>query len=520
MNEKKYLDYDGLYTLVSAFKDLFPLKTDIPNDIGFVSGGYSTPLVLTTLKKGFYILSSIGTLYYKASESSTRKNYNDNSNGCPFAMLLTRDFENTDTTYQLGYILTYADDGRITYYDLNWNSTQLWATNGRISNNYGSLLTSKAQTFYGNKTFEQFPVTPSSAPITDYQTANKKYVDDQISASAVQFSTMPTADSTTVGKIVQYVGTTDANYTNGYFYIGTTDGEETPTYSWGKLQVQDGDGNLNLVYTWQGYPNDTLKVIDFTAMEKGVYLLSNLYCNNSSNNITYYKKNGTQADVTVDTGGTSFNYAVRSISITNPVSEIPSGSSFGIIGSADIVDLTDGTVHNRRIKYYTSDGTVAFTKETRIPVMHYITDYAQTITGVKTFASLPQVSSYTAPTSNTQLSPKKYVDDQLSDKLNTSKVKTTQSSTSGDVYDVNYINGLPSTLIAPAYDSTATYSIGDYVIYNNGLYKCSTTISTAEAWTAAHWTQTTIMAELNNTVGNINTTLATLATPSNNGGGA
>lgn len=35
-----------------------------------------------------------------------------------------------------------------------------------------------AQTVTGVKTFSSFPVTPSSAPTTDYQVANKKYVDD------------------------------------------------------------------------------------------------------------------------------------------------------------------------------------------------------------------------------------------------------------------------------------------------------------------------------------------------------
>ncbi len=30
----------------------------------------------------------------------------------------------------------------------------------------------------GNKTFTSFPITPSSAPTTNYQVANKKYVDD------------------------------------------------------------------------------------------------------------------------------------------------------------------------------------------------------------------------------------------------------------------------------------------------------------------------------------------------------
>ena len=51
--------------------------------------------------------------------------------------------------------------------------------------------------------------------------------------------------------------------------------------------------------------------------------------------------------------------------------------------------------------------------------------------------------------------------------------------------DVETINGN----IAPAYSTSATYKVEDYVIYNNVLYKCKTEITTAESWTAAHWEQ-------------------------------
>lgn len=46
--------------------------------------------------------------------------------------------------------------------------------------------------------------------------------------------------------------------------------------------------------------------------------------------------------------------------------------------------------------------------------------------------------------------------------------------------------------IAAMYSSSARYSIGQYCLYNNILYKCTTTISTPEAWNAAHWTQITV----------------------------
>lgn len=35
----------------------------------------------------------------------------------------------------------------------------------------------------GTKTFGEFPITPSAAPTTDYQVANKKFVDDSVSTS-------------------------------------------------------------------------------------------------------------------------------------------------------------------------------------------------------------------------------------------------------------------------------------------------------------------------------------------------
>ena len=42
--------------------------------------------------------------------------------------------------------------------------------------------------------------------------------------------------------------------------------------------------------------------------------------------------------------------------------------------------------------------------------------------------------------------------------------------------------------VANQYSSSSTYKVGDYVIYNDSLYRCTTAITTAETWTAAHWT--------------------------------
>ena len=46
--------------------------------------------------------------------------------------------------------------------------------------------------------------------------------------------------------------------------------------------------------------------------------------------------------------------------------------------------------------------------------------------------------------------------------------------------------------IAPAYDSTATYAVGDLVMYARRLYECATDISTPETWDATHWTRRSV----------------------------
>ena len=51
----------------------------------------------------------------------------------------------------------------------------------------GFVQTSGNQTIAGIKTFSSFPVTPSSAPSSNYQTANKKYVDDKAAGKLGEF---------------------------------------------------------------------------------------------------------------------------------------------------------------------------------------------------------------------------------------------------------------------------------------------------------------------------------------------
>ena len=63
----------------------------------------------------------------------------------------------------------------------NWD-THISATNPHSKH----VDTEGNETIAGIKTFSSFPVTPSAAPTTDYQVANKKYTDDQLSGGSCQ----------------------------------------------------------------------------------------------------------------------------------------------------------------------------------------------------------------------------------------------------------------------------------------------------------------------------------------------
>jgi len=54
-----------------------------------------------------------------------------------------------------------------------------------------------------------------------------------------------------------------------------------------------------------------------------------------------------------------------------------------------------------------------------------------------------------------------------------------------------------SSMIANAYDSTSTYAVGDYAIYDGVLYRCKTAVSVAEPFDVAKW-EDVKCAELNN----------------------
>lgn len=95
---------------------------------------------------------------------------------------------------------------------------------------------------------------------------------DDDGGQTIQYDTMPTASIDNLGQIVQFIGTTDANYTNGLFYECVSDGQSTPTYSWALKDVQTyPEVNLTNVFA-SGMPvaSVTVPMISYRTEEQAV----------------------------------------------------------------------------------------------------------------------------------------------------------------------------------------------------------------------------------------------------------
>lgn len=70
----------------------------------------------------------------------------------------------------------------------------------------------------------------------------------------------------------------------------------------------------------------------------------------------------------------------------------------------------------------------------------------------------------------------------------------------------NINSGVSSDMLAEDYSANKTYSIGDYVIYNNELYICIYEITAPEGWNSTHWQ----IANLGDGISNVKNVLSAL----------
>ena len=107
----------------------------------------------------------------------------------------------------------------------------------------GNGIEKKSDWLYSTTDYDDFSNTPvyitDKGEPTEAVNVNPDYQDffDSL-GQIIQVATLPTASATELDKIYQYIGATDANYTNGFFYKCVSDGAVTPTYSRENIDVQ------------------------------------------------------------------------------------------------------------------------------------------------------------------------------------------------------------------------------------------------------------------------------------------
>ena len=105
----------------------------------------------------------------------------------------------------------------------------------------------------------------------------------------IQYSVMPTPSVDIVNKIVQYIGTSTSNYTNGYFYKCTE--VSTGVYNWVNIQVQTGGGGSAEIIKGYFNPADDLFYEESTYVIPIAGDVNSLYLSLDTNLL--YRYNGT-----------------------------------------------------------------------------------------------------------------------------------------------------------------------------------------------------------------------------------
>lgn len=260
--------------------------------------------------------------------------------------------------------------------------------------------------------------TVSSSGEADLGTVITQHQDISGKQDIIQYSTMPTASSETVGKIVQYIGTTTVEapiYTNGYFYIGTTDGEATPTYSWTQINVQPGSSG--------NYEETSNKVTSVSSSSTDTQYPSAkcLYDNIKNSAVVGYADNTNNNTILLKTANPGV-YAVPNQAFFYENQATASGAymlvvykKFSEVSNNTIFAYGLSIIQNwSKIMQIFTVKKVSTGNQIQIDYTNLgqlVGEYPQTFNGVKTFSSIPKVSSYTAPTTDTELTAKKYVDD-------------------------------------------------------------------------------------------------------------
>ena len=284
----------------------------------------------------------------------------------------------------------------------------------------------------------------------------------------IQYSTMPNASNDNLGKIVQYIGTTNSTYTNGYFYQCVSDGQSTPTYSWTNINVQESGGGSSIPQLTfsisKAYSNNDIK-LTFSNDSKSIiksYLKD--YVENSTDVPVFLIKssnnyNPSSYNETYYTGYMRFGYRQYSTNNFKFYIHIDGVAPTGYSSSNKIVHID--TVTN--IVYDNPNDTFTFSD---VYTWLYKTGTAydiQTIYSTEepfykslAFLTVNNTKEYT-PTSNYNPATKKYVDDSIAS-IPTSEIPQQDTAPSNPSEDDLWID--TSENIFKRYDGTNWENIG------------------------------------------------------------
>ena len=299
---------------------------------------------------------------------------------------------------------------------------------------------------------------------------------DDLGIETIQYSTMPTASSSYTGKIVQYTGTSiSGSYQNGYFYACVEDGG---TYSWENINVQASSGGSSAVII------------------------------NSSNYQSADTLTALNAEYQKYLDGETYNIYLQ---YTLPAWQ--GGGTYTLPAYIDDQGTWGSLITSEIIEYNTTQSGANSYKSLRSAYFVTNGEITSILTPELRNKELGVGTGFIAKTGNT----KSYMprqDYNISNKLYTDNI------------NIALANG------AVRYYESNTYTVGDFVYYiDNNTFEYYRCIQNAPEYTypsdTDYWTPVTLTADqstlvtkayVDGLIGNINTILATLTTPSNNGG--
>lgn len=294
-----------------------------------------SPLNLNDLSVGTYIIwndrtDQFASLYITATiNGNSRTDYCNYNNGKPIFLTMLKTITDTLTANEVvGYIWspTYGMDFGSGIDDVAFGASTIKVNSSlRIAivnaTRTSVVTTNTAQTITDSKLFTAIPAC-TVAPTTNTDLVNKQYVDNKIP----QIATLPTAASTNEGAIYQYIGTTDANYTNGYFYKCVSDGATpTPAYSWIQINVQPA-GSGPIILTYNGVDNATNRATIQT------------YYDNNRNGIPTVLLLVTDDNTPMPTGANRYNSIIVPMSLDDSSATFPENSRACMIGFVSTLD--------------------------------------------------------------------------------------------------------------------------------------------------------------------------------------